>query len=89
MQAWLALRRDISSSRVGIPSAACCSPSTCGSERHVERRPRRALAIVSTPVYSQDTANAVGIKRASIRKALESLVANADVIEEAGRKESQ
>jgi hypothetical protein len=50
-----------------------------------ERRVARALAIVSTPLYSQETANAVGIKRASIRKALESLVANADVIDESGQ----
>jgi uncharacterized protein len=50
-----------------------------------ERRVARALAIVSTPLYSQETANAVGIKRASIRKALESLIANADVIDDAGR----
>src|SRR5581483_5716653 len=45
-----------------------------------ERRVSRALAVVSTPLYSEDTATAVGIKRSSIRKALESLLANADVI---------
>jgi uncharacterized protein len=50
-----------------------------------ERRVARALAIVSTPLYSHETANAVGIKRESIRKALDSLIANADVIDEAGR----
>jgi uncharacterized protein len=50
-----------------------------------ERRVARALAIVSTPLYSQETANAVGIRRESIRKALESLVGNADVIDESGR----
>jgi hypothetical protein len=50
-----------------------------------ERRVARALAIVSTPLYSEDTAAAVGIRRSSIRAALESLVANADVITEVGR----
>jgi uncharacterized protein len=50
-----------------------------------ERRVSRALAVVSTPLYSEETAVAVGIKRESIYKALESLVANADVIDEAGR----
>jgi hypothetical protein len=50
-----------------------------------ERRVARALAVVSTPLYSQETANAVGIRRESIRKALESLAANADVIDESGR----
>jgi enolase len=49
-----------------------------------ERRVSRALAIVSAPLYSEETAAAVGIKRTSIRKALESLMANADVIDEAG-----
>jgi response regulator of citrate/malate metabolism len=47
-----------------------------------ERRVARALAVVATPLYSEETATAVGIKRASIRAALESLRANADVIEE-------
>jgi uncharacterized protein len=50
-----------------------------------ERRVSRALAVVSTPLYSEETATAVGIRRTSIRKALESLEANADVIDEAGR----
>jgi hypothetical protein len=50
-----------------------------------ERRVARALAIVSTPLYSEDTAAAVGIRRSSIRAALESLLANADVITEDGR----
>jgi uncharacterized protein len=45
-----------------------------------ERRVARALAVVSTPLFSQETASAVGIKRSSIGKALESLVAKADVI---------
>jgi uncharacterized protein len=47
-----------------------------------ERRVARALAVLTTPLYSEDTAAAVGIKRASIGKALESLIANADVIHE-------
>lgn len=49
-----------------------------------ERRVVRALAVVSTPLYSEETAAAVGIRRTSIGKALESLVAKADVIDEAG-----
>jgi hypothetical protein len=47
-----------------------------------ERRIARALAVLSTPLHSEETAAAVGIKRSSIGKALESLVANADVIYE-------
>jgi uncharacterized protein len=50
-----------------------------------ERRVSRALAVVSTPLYSEETAAAVGIKRTSIRKALDGLIANADVIEQGGR----
>jgi AAA+ ATPase superfamily predicted ATPase len=50
-----------------------------------ERRVARALAVVTTPLYSEDTATAVGINRSSIRTALESLQENADVIEEDGR----
>jgi uncharacterized protein len=50
-----------------------------------ERRVARALALVSTPLYSKETGAAVGIQRTSIGKALESLVAKADVIDEAGR----
>ncbi len=50
-----------------------------------ERRVARAMAIVSTPLHSRETAAAVGIKRESIGKALESLVAKADVIDENGR----
>ena len=50
-----------------------------------ERRIARALAILSTPLHSQETADAVGIKRSSIGKALESLIANADVIDDGGR----
>jgi hypothetical protein len=38
------------------------------------------LAVVTTPLYSEETATAVGIKRTSIRAALDSLIANADVI---------
>jgi enolase len=45
-----------------------------------ERRVARAVAVVATPLFSQETASAVGIKRSSIGKALESLVAKADVI---------
>jgi uncharacterized protein len=47
-----------------------------------ERRVARALAVTSTPLYSEETAVAVGIKRTSIGRALESLVNNADVIHE-------
>jgi hypothetical protein len=50
-----------------------------------ERRVARALAVATTPLYSEDTATAVGIKRSSIGKALESLEANADVIELDGK----
>ncbi|MGZ4169635.1 MAG: hypothetical protein ACXVSA_23230, partial [Solirubrobacteraceae bacterium] len=50
-----------------------------------ERRVARALAVTTTPLHSQETADAVGIKRSSIGKALESLVANADVIDDKGR----
>ena len=45
-----------------------------------ERRVARALAIGGTPLYSEETATAVGIKRTSIGRALETLVADADVI---------
>jgi hypothetical protein len=45
-----------------------------------ERRVARALAVTSTPLFSEETATAVGIKRTSIARALESLVNNADVI---------
>jgi hypothetical protein len=41
--------------------------------------------VATTPLHSEETAAAVGIKRSSIGKALESLMANADVIQEAGR----
>jgi hypothetical protein len=50
-----------------------------------ERRVARALAVATTPLYSEETASAVGIKRSSIGRALESLVSNADVISENGR----
>ena len=50
-----------------------------------ERRVARALAVTTTPLYGDETAAAVGINRASIRRALESLVAGADVIEAEGR----
>lgn len=45
-----------------------------------ERRVARAVAVVATPLYSEETAAAVGIKRTSIRRAVDSLEANADVI---------
>ena len=47
-----------------------------------ERRVARALALVTTPLYSAETAAAVGINRASVRSALDALIANADVIHE-------
>jgi hypothetical protein len=45
-----------------------------------ERRVARALAVLSTPLYGEETASAVGIKRTSIGKAVESLLAAADAI---------
>jgi hypothetical protein len=45
-----------------------------------ERRVSRAIAVTTTPLYSEETATAVGIKRTSIRRALDSLTDNADVI---------
>lgn len=45
-----------------------------------ERRVARAIALTTAPLYSEETAAAVGIKRTSIRSALESLTNNADVI---------
>ena len=45
-----------------------------------ERRVARAMAVANTPLYSEDTAAAVGIKRASIGKAVESLLDAADAI---------
>lgn len=50
-----------------------------------ERRIARALAVTKTPVYSEQTAAAVGINRASIGRALESLRDKADVIDVDGR----
>lgn len=50
-----------------------------------ERRVARALAVTMTPLHSEETAAAVGIKRSSIGKALESLVAKADVIDIDGK----
>jgi len=50
-----------------------------------ERRVARALAVLGTPLYSGETAAAVGIKRTSIGKALESLMSKADVIATDGR----
>jgi hypothetical protein len=49
-----------------------------------ERRVARALAVATAPLHSEETASAVGIKRSSIGRALESLVSNADVIDENG-----
>jgi len=50
-----------------------------------ERRVARALAAATTPLHSEQTAAAVGIKRSSIGRALESLQSSADVIEEDGK----
>jgi hypothetical protein len=50
-----------------------------------ERRMARALAVTTTPLYSEETAAAVGIKRASIGRALESLANNADTVRESDR----
>ena len=50
-----------------------------------ERRVARALAVTTTPLHSEETAAAVGIKRSSIGKALESLAANADIIYQSDR----
>jgi uncharacterized protein len=46
-----------------------------------ERRVARALAVATSPLHSEETAAAVGIKRSSIGKALETLAANADIIQ--------
>ncbi len=46
-----------------------------------ERRVARALAATTTALHSEETAAAVGIKRSSIGKALESLENKADVIQ--------
>jgi uncharacterized protein len=45
-----------------------------------ERRVVRAIAATTTPLYSEETAAAVGIKRASIGRAVESLTSDADII---------
>jgi hypothetical protein len=50
-----------------------------------ERRVVRAIAVLTTPLHSEETAAAVGIKRSSIGRAVESLVSNADVIDDHGR----
>jgi hypothetical protein len=49
-----------------------------------ERRMARALALAATPLFSQDTASAVGINRASIGRALDGLANNADTIDDGG-----
>jgi hypothetical protein len=46
-----------------------------------ERRVSRAIAVTSTPLHSEETAAAVGIRRSSIGNALDSLLAKADVIQ--------
>lgn len=51
-----------------------------------ERRVARALAVADTPLHSEETAAAVGIKRSSVSKALEGLYDNADVIEDSSGK---
>ena len=50
-----------------------------------ERRMTRALALTTTPLFGEDTAAAVGIKRTSIARAIDSLRDNADVIQAGGR----
>lgn len=45
-----------------------------------ERRVVRAIAATTTALYSEETAAAVGIKRASIGRAVESLTGKADII---------
>jgi len=50
-----------------------------------ERRMTRALALTTTPLFGEDTAAAVGIKRTSIARAIDSLRNNADVIQAGGR----
>ena len=51
-----------------------------------ERRVARAITLTTTPLYSAETAAAVGIKRTSIRSALESLINQADVISDGDRQ---
>jgi hypothetical protein len=50
-----------------------------------ERRVARALAVATAPLHSEETAAAVGIKRSSIGAALETLAANADIIQIDGK----
>jgi uncharacterized protein len=45
-----------------------------------ERRIVRAVAVTTTPLYSEETAAAVGIKRTSMRSAVDRLLGNADLI---------
>jgi hypothetical protein len=45
----------------------------------------RALAVTTTPLHSDETAAAVGIKRASVGKALESLMNKADIVQDGDR----
>lgn len=51
-----------------------------------ERRVARAIALTTTPLHSEETAAAVGIRRASIGRALESLTDKADVIQDGGAR---
>jgi len=41
--------------------------------------------VATTPLYGEETASAVGIRRTSIRRALDGLIANAGVIDENGK----
>lgn len=50
-----------------------------------ERRVALALAVLDGPLYSEQTAAAVGIKRTTIRGALDGLRDRADVIDDRGR----
>jgi len=50
-----------------------------------ERRMARAIAVMTTPLHSEETAAAVGIKRTSVGKALESLANKADTVNHGGR----
>jgi hypothetical protein len=66
-------------------ASTASKPCSIGDLAQNERRVARAPAVAPTPLHSEETAAAVGIKRSSIGRALESLVANADVIDEDGK----
>ncbi len=51
-----------------------------------ERRVARALAVTDSPLFSADTAKAIGMPRSSIPGALDGLIAKADVIEIPGEQ---